>query len=185
MTPEKLNRAGLTPRDRKLLLAFAFFVEAVVLYMLLVDPLIGRLGRARDLEETSRRAHAELAAAVEPAPSAPLHAVSEAALTPLPLEPDESASVAIQRTLGRMAASAGVHLAQAAIAPGAESLGSLLTHRVEVEVSGPYEAVAAFIRDMEAREPVRGIEIFSLTTAEDDLDAVRASLTLRFFLAKR
>ena len=184
MTTSKLSRTGLTPRDRKLLLAFAFFVEVVVLYMLLVDPLITRLGRARDLEETSRRAHAELSAAVTPATPAPLQAVPEAALTPLPLEPNQSPSVAIQQALGRMAADAGVNLGQATIDPDAETRGNLLSHQVDVVVSGPYDAVAAFVRDMEAREPVRGIEIFTLATAEDDPDVLRASLTLRFFLAK-
>lgn len=34
----KLPRPGLSPRDRKLLLAFALFVEVVLLYLLLIDP---------------------------------------------------------------------------------------------------------------------------------------------------
>ncbi len=185
MTSTKQTRAGLTSRDRKLLLAFAFFVEGVLLYMLMIDPLITRLGQARQLEETSRRAHAELSAAVAPAKPAPLQAVPEAALTPLPLAPNESPTVAIQGALDRMAQLAGVRLGQATIDPQSETRGGLLTHAVKVEVSGPYEAVTAFVRDMEARDPVRGIEIFSIATAEADLDAVSASLTLRFFLEKR
>ena len=175
---------GLSPRDRKLLVAFAFFVEGVLLYMLLVDPVITRLGRARDLAESSRRAHAELAAFITPTPSPSLQALPEAALAPLSLDPGDSPSVAIQRTLGRMASEAGVRLSESTIDPVAVERGGLISHAVAVEVVGPYEGIAAFIRDMEAREPVRGIELFSLATSETDFDAVRATMTLRFFLRK-
>lgn len=184
MTTSKLKGPGLSPRDRKLLVIFAFFVEAILLYMLLLDPLIMRLGRARELEASTKRAHAELAAAVKPAPATPLQAVPEAALAPLALEGNESPSVAIQRALDRMATAAGVRLGGATLAPEAEERGSLLSHAVNVEVTGPYEGVAAFLRDMEAREPVRGISIFSISTSEQDLDQIRAKLTLRFFLRK-
>jgi len=175
---------GLSPRDRKLLLAFAFFVEAVVLYMLMIDPLITRLGRARDLEATSRRAYEELSAVINPSRPGALNTPPDAALAPLPLEAGESPSLAIQRALGEMASAAGVQLGQATIEPEAEMHGDLLTQAVRVEVSGPYDAVAAFIRDLDSREPVRGIDDFSIATAEQNLEAIRAKLTLRFFLPK-
>ena len=184
MTRSNSPLTALSPRDRKLLLAFAFFAEAVLLYMLLVDPVLTRLGRARELAETSRRAHTELAAFVSPSATPSLQAVPEAALAPLTLEPQESPTVAIQRMLGRMASEAGVRLSEATIDPEAQELGGLISQKVAVEATGPYEAVAAFIGDMEAREPVRGIELFSLATSETDRDAVRARMTLRFFLSK-
>lgn len=184
MTTSKVPRPGLSPRDRKLLLGFAFFVEVVLLYMVFIDPAMTRLSRARELEERSRRAHAELAAAIAPLAPATLPASAEAALTPLSLAAHEIPTVAIQRALDRMASGTGVRLVQATIDPAPETHGSLLSHAVELEVTGPYEGIAAFIRDTEAREPVRGIEVFSLATTEADLEEVRASMTLRFFLSK-
>ena len=184
MTRSKSTLTALSPRDRKLLLAFAFFAEAVLLYMLLVDPVITRLGRARDLAESSRRAHAELSAVIAPAPSSPLRATPETALMPLTLDADERPSVAIQRALGSMASAASLRLNQATIAAEAVERGGLISHDVDVEVSGPYEGIAAFIRGLEAREPVRGIEVFSLATAEADPEEVRVTMTLRFFLRK-
>lgn len=108
----------------------------------------------------------------------------EAALAPLTLAPHESPSVAIQRSLGRMASEAGVRLSEATIDPEAQEHGGLTSQKVAVVATGPYEGIAAFIRDLEAREPVRGIEVFSLATTETDLDEVRARMTLRFFLNK-
>jgi hypothetical protein len=53
---------------------------------------------------------------------------------------------------------------------------------VEVELNGAYEAVSAFIGGLEAPEPVRGIEVFEIATAEADADGIEATLTLRFYL---
>jgi len=92
--------------------------------------------------------------------------------------------VVIQRALDRMASGAGIRLVQATLEPDAPAHGSVVSHAVELEVTGPYEGVAAFIRDMEAREPVRGIERFSLAKTETDLEEVRATMSLRFFLSK-
>ncbi len=182
MSTPKLPRAGMSARDRKLILAFAFFAEAVILYMGLVDPLITRLARARSLEESTRHAHAELSAALLPEPRAPLTAPTEAKPAPLSLGQRESATVAIQRVLGQMASETGVRLGQVTIAPTPEPRGGLASHAVDVEVSGAYEAVSAFIGGLEAPEPVRGIEVFEIATAEGDADAIRATLTLRFYL---
>ncbi len=184
MTRAQQPGVTLSRRDRRLLLGFAFFVEAVLITMLLVDPAISRLNRARDLEASTRQAHAQLAAALAPRESAPLPAPSEEHLAPLVPAAHESPTVAIQRLLASQAARAGARLVETKVDPQAEDHGALMSHTVEVSLKGSYEAVAAFIGDLEASEPVRGVALFEIATAEEATEQLQASLTLRVYLRK-
>ncbi|GEM_PF-2998869 len=182
MSGSSTSRAGLSMRDRRLILFFAFFVEVLILYMFLLDPLITRLGRARDLEAKTRHAHAELAAAMKPAARTPLTAEASASLVPLRPATGETATMAIQRALGDMAQASGLRMQQAKIAAAPVLRGGLPTHAVDVQLEGDYEALAAFIEALEAPEPVRGVEVLSVSTSEADPDRVQASMTFRYYL---
>jgi type II secretory pathway component PulM len=184
MSRSKQPGVTLSRRDRRLLLGFAVFVEAVLIYMLLVDPAISRLNRARGLEASTRQAHAQLAAAMAPSATAPLPSPTEEHLAPLVPAAHESPTVAIQRLLANQAAMAGARLVEVRVEPQPEDHGALLSHTVDVSLKGAYEAVSAFIADLEASEPVRGVALFEIATAEEAPDQLQASLTLRVYLRK-
>lgn len=187
MSTPRQPKAGLSPRDRKLLLGFGLFVEGVLLYMLLVDPALMRLDRAREQEAASRGMHARLVEAL-PKPRSetePRLLPPASELAPGPLVGGQSSpTVAIQRILGERAGLAGVRILRVRVNPEPQLQGTILTHEVSVELTGAYEAVAAFLEDLEAPDPVRGIALFDLSTSEADADQVDARLTLRFFLRK-
>lgn len=184
MNSTNAPRAGLSARDRKLLLAFGLFAEAALLYMLMVDPLLTRLSRASSLEETTRAAHVELMATVRSKASDALVGAEDRPLAPMVLGVDETATIAIQQALDEMARGAGVRLMQASVNAVSESRGGLDSHGVTVELEGAYEAIATFVEELEAADPVRGVEQLTITPAAADPDRIRVALTLRFYLRR-
>lgn len=181
MTTTTPGRAGLSPRDRRLLLAFAFFAEAVILYMFLIDPLLTRLSQANALEATTRAAHGELAATVRARSGEGLAGSEQRPLAPMLLADGEIATLAIQQHLGSLARDAGARLVQANVSPASERRGGLENHEVAVQVEGSYDAIAAFVEALGSLDPVRGIERMALTSSVQGPDRVEASLTLRFY----
>lgn len=182
MTPSNAPRRGLSPQDRRRILAVALFAEAVLLYMVLVDPLLGRLSRSRELELGARHAHGELSRAV--AARDPGTLVASASIAPLERSARESSTMAVQRALGELSSRTGARLIQARVASEGEIKGELEVRQVDVDLEGPYEAIASFIEDLEAPDPVRGIELFAISTSEGDSERLRATMALRFYLPK-
>lgn len=175
-------RRGLSKRDRRRILAVALFAEVVLLYMLLLDPLLTRLSRSRELELETRRAHGELSRAVSAREPGAL--VASESISPLLPAERESSTMAVQRALGDLASRTGVRLIQARVASAGEAKGELEVRQVDVELEGPYEAIASFIEDLEAPAPVRGVELFAISTSETDSEHLKATMALRFYLPK-
>lgn len=186
MTTTNHARGGFSKRDRALLLGFAVFVEVVLLYMLLVDPLVMRLSRSAGQLETVRRAHAELVATQQTrASSARARDVTEdRSLAPMTLERHGIATVAIQQSLDALACETGVRMVKTAIEPVPELRGGLESLSVTLEVEGDYEAVTAFVSRFEAPDPVRAVERMALTPVPEDADHVYASVTMRVFVRR-
>lgn len=184
MTSANAPRAGLSARDRKLLLAFGLFAEAVLLYMLMVDPLLTRLSRAEALKATTRKAHAELMASMGSTPAASLERTEDQRLAPMVLGADEIVTIALQQAVDGMARDAGARLIQASVDPISEPRGGLESHGVAVELEGAYDAIAAFIDELDGTDPVRGIERLAIAPSATDPDRLRVTLLLRFYLRR-
>lgn len=168
-----MSRApSFTPRDIRLMVGFALFVEVVLGYMLLIDGPLGQLQRLHAQLEKSQVAHATLKDAVQ----AQQKGTREKLPPALMLQNGENSSLAIQSYLDRLTS-------RHAVTPLGTSIlaDEAPTCRVEAEVQGSYEAIGSLIAELERPSILMGVDGLDLRTDPQDPDRIRARMTLTFF----
>lgn len=178
------KKAGFTRRDLVWLMGFGFFVEAVAIYMLLIDPATSRLAKLKPELARVQEAHSTMQgamAAVKPAAPAQAVALPE----PMRLGAGESPSLAIQRLLDVQVAESGARLLSTTLEKPSDSTGDSSTTQAKVRLEGSYEAIDAFVRRLGNPDRLVTMEALNVRAVDEQAERLEADIVLSFhFQAK-
>ncbi|MBO9539990.1 hypothetical protein J7643_05275 [bacterium] len=173
------KKPGFSRRDLAWLMGFGFFVEAVLLYMLLIDPAMSRLAKIAPELARAQEAQATLQAAL--ATSAPQPEAQALRLpAPILLASGESPSLAIQRSLDVQVAASGAQLLATTLDEATAAEGETFT-RAKVRLAGSYEAIDAFVRRLATPDRLLTMEALIVRAVDPQADRLEAEVTLSYY----
>jgi len=167
----KTNTKGFSARDKRLMVGFGLFVEAVLCYMLLID---GPLGQIQKLQGQVATAQKALSTLQETVTSRTQAQAKQAALPPvLKVKRVESSSLILQDTLDALTRQSG-----------ATPIGTQLLKQeadrcqIRVQLEGSYEAISRFSHAIEHPTYLMGLDSLTLHPKQDQPDLLIAELLL-------
>ncbi|HEY9899035.1 MAG TPA: hypothetical protein V6D00_07625 [Pantanalinema sp.] len=178
------KKPGFSRRDLAWLMGFGFFVEAVVIYMLLIDPAVSRLAKIAPELAKAREAQASLQGAI--ASSLPRASAGTAPLpAPLRLAPAESPSLAIQRALDVQVASSGARLLSTTLDQPTESTSAPGLTRARVRLAGSFEEIDAFVASLAAPAHFVTMEALVVRAVDPQAERLEADITLSYHIQSK
>lgn len=173
--------AGMSARDLKLLIGFAFFLEIVLAYMLLLDGPLTEAARLEGQVAKAREARSTLQVAVAAREAEKRSALQQNLPASLAFREGENPSVAIQRFLNGMIVACNASLLVLNVRPLPGEVSAAPGYQATATVEGSYESIAKLVGKVQRPEVLMGVDSIRVRTGTDDPERLQADLALTFY----
>lgn len=177
------KKPGFSARDVAMMVGFGFFVEALALYMLLIDgPLTQRAKAQATLRRTQASYHDLQSVMLTRQAEAQRKAQAASAVRWLHVPPGGTQALVVQRTLDELIAPCGVKLNVFTMGTEPIASSSITAYRTSLSVTGPFESVSRLTRALHEASTSIGIERLAVRPGSSLAQELAADYELKVYV---